>query len=292
MSETSYLVITGRTLLVGKQPDGDSVRFVPDDPSLLGRLQHGERVDVSGDGGVQLRFDGIDAPEVHYQGLAQPLGTRARDLLLERLGHTGVTFGADGATVVSAEPATVPIVVLAQLVEVNGRPVSVVFSGAAAEALRASAGQRVELSDALLERSVNLWEAAEGVVYPLLYTSTSAALQAVFRSAARAARSEERGVWAQDATPSFPVTTPAALGPGGVLIWPKLFRRAVDHLHRRSPGQTLPEWLAATPLQDDDLIVPSGDQDAGPVPLHLLLRQVGQQVDLLVDVIEVTVVER
>jgi len=68
LTETSYRVIAGRAVLVGKQPDGDSVRFVPDDATLLTGLKNGDRVRVSGDGSVQLRFDGIDAPELHYQG--------------------------------------------------------------------------------------------------------------------------------------------------------------------------------------------------------------------------------
>lgn len=292
MSGTSYRVIAGRAVLVGKQPDGDSVRFVPDDATLLRGLQNGDRVRVSADGSVQLRFDGIDAPELHYQGAEQPLGAVARDLLLQRLGFTAVEFAADGETVLTATPAAVPVVVLAQLVEVNGRPVSVVFAGAEADLAVLTTGNLVELTPALLAQSVNVWEAANSVAYPLLYTSTTAELRDVFRAAARTAREARNGVWTQDSTASFPVTDLAALGRAGVLVWPKLFRRAVDYLRQRTAGQSLPDWLATTPLQDDDLYLTPDTEGATPVALHTVLRQTEQQVVFPVDPIEVTVVER
>ncbi|WP_375387585.1 hypothetical protein [uncultured Amnibacterium sp.] len=131
------LVIAGHAVVIGKQPDGDSVRFVPDDPSLLRRLQHGERVRISADGSVQLRLDGIDAPELHYQHGAQLLAAEGRDALLHRIGFQTVTFAADGTTATAADPPTVELVVLAQLVEVNGRPVFIVFAGETASRLGA-----------------------------------------------------------------------------------------------------------------------------------------------------------
>ena len=84
-SATAYLVIAGEAVVVGKQPDGDSVRFRAGDPDLFTQLENGQRVQPSADGTVQLRFDGIDAPELHYQGHEQPQGTTARDSLLAHL---------------------------------------------------------------------------------------------------------------------------------------------------------------------------------------------------------------
>src|SRR5262245_21481472 len=62
----SLLCLRGRLVGVRKTPDGDSIRFEPDTPDLVGRLRFGSRVDFSSDGTVQLRLDGIDAPESHY----------------------------------------------------------------------------------------------------------------------------------------------------------------------------------------------------------------------------------
>lgn len=291
MSGTAHLVLTGRAVVVGKEPDGDSVRFAPDDPALLRLLDHGDRARVSADGSVQLRFDGVDAPELHYQDAAQPLGGAARDRLLERLGFTGVEVAADGTTITAASPAQVRIAVLAQLVEINGRPVAVVFAGEPADALAPSAGRWIELTPALLASSVNTWAASTGTAYPMLYTSTDAALRDAFRQSARAARAARLGVWARDSSASFSVADASAIGPDGALVWPKLFRRAADFIRLRHPGDTLPAWLAATPLQDDDVLV-GPDQDAIPVPLHTLLEQDGERVVFSADPVDLTVVER
>jgi endonuclease YncB( thermonuclease family) len=292
MSAVTYRVIAGRAVVIGKQPDGDSVRFVPDDPSLLRALDDGDRVRISADGSVQLRFDCIDAPELHYQGAAQPLGATARDRLLRRLGFDDVTFAADGEIVMSASPTTVRMTVLARLVEINGRPVSVVFAGADADVAQLEDVPEVELTPALLERSVNHWEVSGGVAYPLLYTSTTPELRDTIRVAARGARDARRGVWSLDSTPSFSVADVAAVGDGGTLIWPKLFRRVVDYLRQRRPGQSLADWLIATPLQDDEIHVVSDTATSSPVSLHTLLTQADDQIEFRADLLDLTVVER
>lgn len=64
-----------------------------------------------------------------------------------------------------------------------------------------------------------------------------------------------------------------------------------SYLLQRAAGQTLPDWLATTPLQDDDLYL-TPDTAGTPVALHTVLQQTGQQVVFPVDPIEITVVER
>lgn len=72
-----FLVIKGSLHLVGRtaagaesgfQPDGDSMQSKPDNPSLLDKL---ERVDkphrLISIGSTQLRFEGIDALELHFE---------------------------------------------------------------------------------------------------------------------------------------------------------------------------------------------------------------------------------
>ena len=57
----------------GFEPDGDSMEFRPDDPDLLDRLERvGRPCRLSSIGSTQLRFDGIDALELHYGGTHQP----------------------------------------------------------------------------------------------------------------------------------------------------------------------------------------------------------------------------
>ena len=86
-------VLKGKLTVVGKSPDGDSIRFIPAKPELLDDLYRGDRVRASRvDGSVQLRLEGIDSPETHYGKDAQPQGEPARDWLLEQVGFTDVVF--------------------------------------------------------------------------------------------------------------------------------------------------------------------------------------------------------
>src|SRR4051812_39643526 len=102
----AYTAISGTLVIIGKQPDGDSVRFVPDLPAQLRALAHAERLKPSKEGSIQLRLDAVDAPEVHYQGQAQPLGDEARNALLDHLGFSSRRL--DGNVITSSQPATIP----------------------------------------------------------------------------------------------------------------------------------------------------------------------------------------
>src|SRR5689334_3345781 len=84
-------VLKGKLTVVGKSPDGDSIRFVPAKPELIDDLYRGDRARPSRvDGSFQLRLEGIDSPETHYGKDAQPQGEPARDWLLEQAGFTNV----------------------------------------------------------------------------------------------------------------------------------------------------------------------------------------------------------
>ncbi len=86
MASPSYLVMKGDFVIIGKEPDGDSVRFIASNPDLYRHLHRAYRIKPSRDGSVQLRFEGVDAPELHYGSAAQPLGAEARDTVLSWMG--------------------------------------------------------------------------------------------------------------------------------------------------------------------------------------------------------------
>src|SRR5262245_27447488 len=115
MPDPTLLCLRGQLVVLGKSPDGDSIRFLPDTPSLVARVRDGERADPSADGTLQLRLDGIDTPETHYNGQAQPLGEPARDELLAWCGFSDV--GWSGGTVSAATPERIPAAVLSALVD-------------------------------------------------------------------------------------------------------------------------------------------------------------------------------
>jgi endonuclease YncB( thermonuclease family) len=79
MTAPYYLLIPGSFVIVGYEPDGDSIRFIADDPSDYQFLHRHYRIKPSPrDGSVQLRLEGVDATELHYGSAAQPLGAQAR----------------------------------------------------------------------------------------------------------------------------------------------------------------------------------------------------------------------
>ena len=280
----SLLCLRGSLIVVGKSPDGDSIRFRPDTPSLVSRLKDASRADPSADGTYQLRLDAIDTPETHYEGLAQPLGEPARDDLLTWVGFTSVTWSGD--TVSASTPASIPAAILSGLVDVNGRPIVLLLR----DALPAD-GTMVAVDEALLERTANWAQLASGAAYGTYYADTDAAIRSALVAPARAARDAGLGVWATDATGAFDLRSQASIGPDGVVILPKLFRRCSDYLKDRMSGETLPHWLGrqrtgANP--EDDQVFVGGAAD--PVFLSTLITQDGTRISLTADPLELVFV--
>src|SRR5215813_561437 len=96
----AFRLIRGKFVVKGKQPDGDSIRFVPDNLGLLMSLR-GPKPTLNPGDSVQLRLEAIDALETHYnQGRSdldhQPDGPAksARNFLLHALGITHVKWDA------------------------------------------------------------------------------------------------------------------------------------------------------------------------------------------------------
>jgi endonuclease YncB( thermonuclease family) len=285
--------LRGELTVVGKSPDGDSIRFVPDRPDLLHDLYRGDRVRITrADGSVQLRLEGIDAPETHYGGDAQPLGVEARDWLLEQAGFADVVFD-QSATVQSAAPATRAAVVLSKGVDPNGRPIAylLVDDGAG---LRDGAWTHVDRE--LLDRTLNARSLAAGVSYLTLYTSTPAPHRTRLRRLAADAREAGKGVWAADESEMFRLASQASISPpNGVLILPKLFRRCTDYLKARDKGfaGTLPDWLVAVSASgtrpEDDLVLIGGRTE---VRLSAIVKQLNERVSFGADLLDVVFVEK
>ena len=181
------LTLRGELVVVGKSPDGDSIRFIPRSPSLLRSLEGGERVDPSSDGSVQLRLDGIDAPETHYNGLAQPLAEPARAELLAWCGFTDVRWS--GEQVGAATPERIAAAVQSALVDPNGRPIVLLLVGAGLPA----DGADVEPDVA---RTANLALAASGAGYGTFYATSEAPVRARSGRRERSARGGARRVGA------------------------------------------------------------------------------------------------
>src|SRR5262249_14115519 len=129
-----FRVIRGEYIIVGKQPDGDSIRFKADDVTKFDHLPGGGHVKITpSDQTAQLRFQGIDAPELHYMGESQPMGRASRDLLLNELDFGMVTY--NGLTVATAERRARGAILTRQA-EQHGRPIAYLFWRQDAEPLQ------------------------------------------------------------------------------------------------------------------------------------------------------------
>jgi hypothetical protein len=207
-----FLLIRGKFLPKRGQPDGDSVRFTPDDASLFDRLEEeaGRRLrtstDQAGRVSVQLRYEGIDALEKD----AKP------DLPAQALANNKKLLGF-----VEDQNEEPPGYILASGIEKNGRPIVFVFAGSPSQ----EDGESVFLDTALLKKSVNYKQATAGLVYPIYYMSLYAELREALTKAIRKARAAGRGVWAEDKSNSgFAFKTGnnvRSLPP----VFPKLYRR-------------------------------------------------------------------
>ncbi len=122
-------IIKGHYRIAGASPDGDSVRFYPDDPDVWEHA--GIAVKANSTGGVQLRLDAIDALETHYTPPHAPtqwrqpteLGDGASAALLDLLGFTDVARD-DRGYVTSATPDQTRGHILTRFADTYGRAVA------------------------------------------------------------------------------------------------------------------------------------------------------------------------
>lgn len=247
-----FIVIRGTFHLLGQsgagnptgfEPDGDSMQFKPNDPGLLSKLTRlSQPFRLTKIGSVQLRFEGIDALELHYNPThggsrthqPRPLADESRDFLTKELGLDPVTYAPPDSLRVQP-PATndgVSGYILSRSLEAHGRPVSFVFSGNPP----AADGHEIKLTATLLKRSFNFKSILNGFSYPLFYDTLFKDLREVLATAAQEARKNKRGLWAKDKSQTgLKIITQSDLETKGV-TFPKLFRRLTDYIAEGNVG--------------------------------------------------------
>lgn len=192
-------------------PDGDSVRFRPDNRAFGSLLRQNGRPPRfnENNGTVGLRFEGIDALE---KSALKQFAEAATQKNLELLGLD-----------MSQNDPEAQAYLLANQVDPHGRVIAFVFAGETSE----PDGSSVFLDATEVKKSVNYQLLAEGLVYPLFYDTMFFDLRETFSDAAVAARNAGRGLWPQDATNTGAgiawqgKSSLATLPP----IFPKLWRR-------------------------------------------------------------------
>ena len=188
-------------------PDGDTVRFLPDETTPLFTLPRKGRAPKVNEknGTISLRYEGIDSLE---KSAIKPYSSDATMKNLELLGLVGPEDEGPGH-------------ILSNQIGPNGRPISFVFKGKS----DGNTGDKVFLTVEILKSSVNFQILEAGTAYPLFYDTLYWDLRAALAEAAVEARTNEIGFWPKDKTqsgivwggkPSLETIAP---------IFPKLWRR-------------------------------------------------------------------
>ena len=274
-----YTVLRGRFVIrypdlprQGPEPDGDTVKFVPDTPVLVeGLPRRSGRPPKINARGVSVRLEAIDALETHFDETHQELpgANDARDELLRRLGFTGVEFFPDLPNKVrAADQDSLPGHVLSNGVDANGRLIGFVYPGEHP----GPDGAAVFVDDTVVDASVNAQLLAAGYVYPAFYATLPATLRAHLADTSRTARAAGTGLWPRSvADPDGAATVTGLPGLQRLVLWPKLFRRIVPYLasgHANFDG--FDGWLRADPVNRDDAVFLLDKLEAGN--LHDVIR--------------------
>jgi hypothetical protein len=226
-----FKVVKGAFHVRGYSPDGDSIRFEPDDIGLVHDLE-GRAPGLNPRGHVQLRLEAIDTLETHFTPggggvINQPveLAHAAADRLLEFVGITDVVWNDAHTLVTDASDGTRGYI-LARTVEKNGRPVAFVYAGDPPE----EDGSDLMLEADRLRESYNFAALAEGLAYPTYYRGLFSDLREALTAAAEEARSGELGIYASDRTVAgFRAAELASITRDHVIL-PKLFRRLSEYM--------------------------------------------------------------
>lgn len=268
----------------GPEPDGDTVKFRPDQPLLVEALPRpsGTPPDL-GARGISVRLEAIDALETHFGETHQELlgADAARDEMLRLLGFTGVEFFDDAPNKVrSADQDSLRGHVLSNGVDANGRLIAFVYAGDTPD----PDGTTVFVDEPRVDASVNARLLAAGHAYPAFYATLPAGLRKHLSTASRAARDADPplGLWARStADPDGAATVPDLATLQELVIWPKLFRRLIPYLATGATGfDGLDAWLRADPVHRDDEVFRLDILERANI--HDIVRGSGPHVQLTV----------
>jgi hypothetical protein len=249
------LCLAGTYRIVATEPDGDSIRFYPDDPAQWERVPGPRAVQTNASGGAQIRLDGIDALETHYSPrgsgpLHQPLALAhdAAAELLRWLGFRGVQ--RDGEEVTAATPDRLPGFLLTRGADLYGRCVALAGRGDPPS----RSGTQVNVNLTLLRRTANHRLMAAGLAYPTFYLKLFPDLRRELAKQAHQGR-PKTGLWALDRTQKgFEVESLATLTDDAVIL-PKLFRRLVDYLTLNDDDPALAGFPAYLAQRKDQVFI-------------------------------------
>ena len=256
------LCLAGTFHVLGAEPDGDSIRFRPDDPADWDKVPGPNTVRRNAGGAAQLRLDAVDALETHYTPPGgsmehQPLelAHAAAAELLDWLGFRDVE--RDGETVTSVQADDRPGYILTRGADLYGRCVALAGRADAP----ATSGEQTFVDVPLLHGTANHGLITSGLAYPTFYTQLYLDLRNDLTEQAQAARVARAGVFADDRTQSGVTVESLATLTDSAVILPKLFRRLAEYLQLNDGDPSLAGFNEFLAHQDDRLwIIPTGQK--------------------------------
>jgi endonuclease YncB( thermonuclease family) len=287
MNPTTFYALRGSFYVASYSPDGDSIRFRPDHPTHLRALAGSDRLTTSAkkQWHVQVRLEGVDAPELHYLESEQRRAREARAQLLARLGFNAVTY--HGAYVLRSSPGYVRGWLLTRSVDITGRVIGLAYRP---DQVALAADYTLEVSPDLIAESVNAEMIGRGAAYSLMYASLAKPLRDRLVQVAKRARTKRAGVWRYDTTAGFELRGLGSIGTRGALVFPKLFRRAVSYCWDVAGGfvaSAFRDWLCDARASDDGVIY----RDAVG-RFSDFVRSDGKSVSLRADVLDMVFLPR
>ncbi len=265
----------------GPEPDGDTLKFLPDNPALVEDLHRPGSVGprFNGAGMINLRFEGVDALETHFDGTHQNLdwASAARDAVLDRVGFGAIEFWDDlPYKVRRVEHHPRRGYILANTLDGHGRIVAFVFVGDP----RSVDGGDVWLEVKHIEDSLNFMLLEQGLVYAAFYTTLPPDLKIRLAELTVVAREQNLGLWPHAVATVDRGTEIADLDKlQQLVVWPKLFRRLARYFGAGHLGLGgFDAWLRADPIdRDDRVLLPDGDFGH----MHDLIDVIGDRIKMI-----------
>ena len=190
--------------LLGR-PDGDSLRFIPDNPDPIYKLRRRgfpPRINQK-NGSIQLRYEGIDTMESAAADRFAADATASNLMLADT----------------NAGQTTSRGYIMSNQIGPNGRPIAFVFAGEH----EGEDGSSVFLNPEDIVPSINVQQLVRGLAYPLFYDTLFDDLRQSMRDISLQSRSSGAGLWPSDKTNvAIPWTGSLDTLPP---IFPKLWRR-------------------------------------------------------------------
>lgn len=250
----NHFLIKGTFHVVGFSPDGDSIRFKAGNKRLWDNLKinasKSEKNQFDKDykseknkEAVQLRLQGVDALETHYDGFEQPtkLGQDAAEALIKFLGvKNEFDWQKSGVkkTVKLYDPEKMkkkeknPYVdkfreniegyIVSGELEPHGRPLAWVFPGKSRYADGASLSE--DNLARLVDKSANYHLLKNGFVYPFFFSTLSGKLRKKLAETAKIASGNKSNVWELNKTN---LKKPTIEMIQEITIFPDVFRRII-----------------------------------------------------------------